>query len=68
MLRNSRTIVFVFCAIALALARLAPAWAHHGEANYSPDKLVTVTGRVADFQFINPHVLIIWTSRVRMVR
>jgi hypothetical protein len=58
MLRNSRTIVFVFCAVALALWGLAPVWAHHGEANYDPDKVVTVTGKVADFQFINPHVLI----------
>lgn len=56
MLRNSRTIVFVL--VALALGGLAPVWAHHGEANYTPDKVVTVTGKVADFQFINPHVLI----------
>lgn len=58
MWRNSRTIVLVFCAVALALSGLAPVWAHHGEANYDLDKVVTVTGKVADFQFINPHVLI----------
>ncbi|HZP33520.1 MAG TPA: DUF6152 family protein [Candidatus Acidoferrales bacterium] len=58
MSHNSRTIVFVFSALALALSALAPAWAHHGEANYDQDKAVTVTGKVADFQFINPHVLI----------
>jgi hypothetical protein len=58
MLRKSRTIIFVFCAVALALGGSAPVWAHHGEANYDQDKIVTVMGKVADFQFINPHVLI----------
>lgn len=58
MLRNSRTIVLVLCAVALAFCSLAPMWAHHGEANYDLDKVVTVTGKVAAFQFINPHVLI----------
>lgn len=58
MLRISRSMVWLFCAVSLALGGLAPAWAHHGEANYDPDKVVTVTGTVTDFQFINPHVLI----------
>jgi Family of unknown function (DUF6152) len=55
---NSRTIGFLFCAVVLGLGAVAPVWAHHGEANYELDKVVTVTGKVADFQFINPHVLI----------
>jgi len=32
--------------------------AHHGEANYDTDKVVSVKGTVTDFQFINPHMLI----------
>jgi ribulose-5-phosphate 4-epimerase/fuculose-1-phosphate aldolase len=32
--------------------------AHHGGAAYDTTKNVSVTGRVTDFQFINPHVLI----------
>lgn len=36
----------------------APLFAHHGEANYDTDKVVAVKGTVTDFQFINPHTLI----------
>ena len=36
----------------------APLFAHHGEANYDTDKVVSVKGTVVDFQFINPHTLI----------
>lgn len=36
----------------------APLRAHHGEANYDTDKVVSVKGTVTDFQFINPHVQI----------
>lgn len=36
----------------------APLAAHHGGALFDPDRKVTVTGTVTDFQFINPHVLV----------
>ena len=35
-----------------------PVFAHHGSAAYDMSKTITVTGRVTDFQFVNPHVLI----------
>ena len=57
-MRHLRTKAVACCAVVLVLAGWAPVWAHHGEANYNTDKVVTVTGKVADFQFINPHVLI----------
>jgi hypothetical protein len=41
-----------------ALLASAPMWAHHGEANYDTDKVVSVKGTVSDFEFINPHTLI----------
>jgi hypothetical protein len=41
-----------------ALLVSAPLRAHHGEANYDTDKVVSVKGTVTDFQFINPHTLI----------
>jgi DNA/RNA endonuclease YhcR with UshA esterase domain len=41
-----------------AFATAAPLLAHHGEANYDTDKVVSVKGTVSDFQFINPHTLI----------
>jgi hypothetical protein len=36
----------------------ARALAHHGAAAYDNDQIVTVTGAVTDFKFVNPHVLI----------
>lgn len=36
----------------------APLLAHHGEANYDTEKMVSVKGTVTDFQFVNPHVQI----------
>jgi len=41
-----------------ALLGSAPLLAHHGEANYDTDKVVSVKGTVSDFEFINPHTLI----------
>ena len=42
----------------VALVTSVPLQAHHGEANYDTDKVVSVKGTVSDFQFINPHTLI----------
>jgi hypothetical protein len=47
--------------LALTFAALlvsSPLLAHHGEANYDTDKVVSVKGTVSGFQFINPHTLI----------
>jgi hypothetical protein len=35
-------------------------FAHHGTANYDMTKVITVKGTVTDFQFINPHTLILF--------
>jgi Family of unknown function (DUF6152) len=51
------TVLFLAMAFA-ALIASGPAWAHHGEANYDTDKLVSVKATVTSFQFINPHVQI----------
>ncbi len=44
--------------VLLGLSLAAPAHAHHGAALYDPEKSVTLTGTVAEFQFVNPHVLV----------
>ena len=36
----------------------APLPAHHGEANYDTEKMVSVKGTVTQFEFMNPHVQI----------
>lgn len=51
---------YSLCLIALTLAISLPAYAHHGTANYDMTKIVTLKGTVTDFQFINPHTLIMF--------
>jgi hypothetical protein len=48
-------------AVALGLlVTTAPAWAHHAiSAIYDSSKRVTVEGAVREFQFINPHPILI---------
>ena len=42
------------------LVTMAPAWAHHAiSAIYDSSKRVTVEGAVREFQFINPHPILI---------
>jgi Family of unknown function (DUF6152) len=50
--------LLVLALIFTALLVSAPLLAHHGEANYDTDKVVSVKGTVSDFEFINPHTLI----------
>jgi hypothetical protein len=44
----------IFCVVRTSV----PLLAHHGEANYDTDKMVSVKGTVTAFEFINPHVQI----------
>jgi DNA/RNA endonuclease YhcR with UshA esterase domain len=45
------------------LAIAGVAFAHHGTANYETTKSITVKGSVSDFQFINPHVIIVMDAK-----
>jgi hypothetical protein len=44
--------------IAGVLLLAAPAPAHHSQAVYDEDTLITLKGTVTQFEFINPHVII----------
>jgi hypothetical protein len=57
-MRNRVTLSLSFMAFAISFAVSGSALAHHGAAAYDSSKMVTVTGTVTDFQFINPHVMI----------
>jgi hypothetical protein len=50
-------------AFAAALFAVAPLAAHHGAGVFEPEKKVTVSGTVTDFQFVNPHVLVYMTVK-----
>ena len=45
------------CALLFAPA-YAPLYAHHGAALYYNDRVITLEGTVAEFQFVNPHIQI----------
>jgi len=42
----------------LGLLVISPVYAHHGSAAYDTSKIVTVTGTVTAYNFVNPHVMI----------
>lgn len=53
-----RTLLLCLAMVFGGLLISSPLAAHHGEANYDTDKLVTVKATVTKFEFINPHVQI----------
>ena len=53
-----KKLAFLLFALFCAALISTPLLAHHGEANYDTDKIVSVKGTVTEFDFINPHVLI----------
>jgi len=55
-MRNKVALSFI--AFGMLFVVSGSAFAHHGAAAYDSSKMVTVTGTVTDFQFINPHVMI----------
>src|SRR5450432_2899638 len=42
-------------AVALIVAAIVPASAHHSDAMFAPDKEVVLNGTVKEFQYTNPH-------------
>ncbi|MEQ1946595.1 MAG: DUF6152 family protein [Bryobacteraceae bacterium] len=51
------TIIFVITLLAMSLAP-EPVQAHHGAAQFDPNKNVTLKGTITVFQFTNPHAMI----------
>jgi len=49
----------VLVGLATALGSAPPAAAHHSFAMYDPSKLVTLTGTVQDFEWTNPHSIVL---------
>jgi hypothetical protein len=47
--------LFAFSAL---IVTSAPAFAHHGAAAYNTSEMTTLTGKVTNFQYVNPHVII----------
>ena len=56
---KAKTFVLI-AALVFLLSISGSAFAHHGVANYDMTKVVTLKGTVTDFQFINPHTLILF--------
>jgi len=56
MRKHSRS---VLAAVVCALVLSAPAVAHHGDAGRYSETVTTVRGTVVEFQFVNPHSVLI---------
>jgi uncharacterized protein DUF6152 len=50
---------FAAVAVIVILAAVRTS-AHHGQAAYDMSKSVTVTGTVTEFQFVNPHCILVF--------
>ena len=50
-------------AAALILAASATMFAHHGTAAFDVSKMVTVEGKITDFQYVNPHVQVFFEGK-----
>ncbi len=47
------------CVLAIVmLPSAAPSYAHHGTAGYDMEKVITVKGKVTEFDWVNPHCVI----------
>jgi len=62
---TGRTKGLALAAVALAgLLMLAlPVLAHHGTAAFDTSQVVTVTGTITEFQYINPHAQVYFTVK-----
>jgi uncharacterized protein DUF6152 len=60
---GNRPLEFLLAVAVGLLAVSSPLFAHHGSANYDVGQVITVTGTVTDFQFINPHTLIYFDAK-----
>lgn len=47
----------------ISLMMVLPSFAHHGNAAYDTTNTVTVQGKITDFQFINPHVMVFFEAK-----
>jgi len=56
-MKNKRLAVLL--GMALLLVCSSPMFAHHGRSNYDMTFTATVKGVVTDFQWVNPHALIL---------
>lgn len=48
----------IFSVVVVLLVVSVPLFAHHGNASYDTSKTVTVTGKVTDYIWSNPHVIL----------
>src|SRR5262252_8022086 len=58
-MQTKRRRAFAALAVIVVLAAVRGS-AHHGQAAYDMSKSVTVTGTVTEFQFVNPHCILVF--------
>ena len=51
------------CALVALALTAAPAFAHHSNSAYQVDKIITLTGTVKDWRWMNPHTWLYLTVK-----
>jgi len=59
---KSKLLTFVVAVAGLALSQ-SGAFAHHGNSAYSTTEPYTVSGTVVEFQFLNPHCIVLLDAK-----
>jgi hypothetical protein len=58
MIKKSNQLNIIFSVLVALLAASLPLFAHHGNAAYDADKIITVKGTVTAYVWSNPHVFV----------
>lgn len=58
MIKKSNQLNIIFSVLVALLAVSVPLFAHHGNAAYDADKIITVKGTVTAYVWSNPHVFV----------
>jgi hypothetical protein len=58
-----RKLPVLLASVVALLIALVPLLAHHGTAAFDTTNMVTVTGKITDFQFVNPHAQVFFECK-----
>ena len=63
MRRWTRGFPLLLTSLFALLIAFVPLFAHHGTAAFDTSGMVTVTGKITDFQFVNPHAQVFFECK-----